>query len=256
MQEQNTGYVKSERHGPAMVIEFFHPQSNSMPRALMNDLATHIHGAGMDDDIRVIVLRSFGERAFCSGASFTELAQIKNPHEGEDFFNGFAHIINCMRKCPKFIVVRVQGKCVGGGVGIAAAADYAIAVTGAEIKLSELEIGIGPFVIGPAVERKMGLSAFSQLAIDAASWRTAEWAKNRGLYAEVHANLQDLDDSLEILVKHLCLLSLQAMKEIKKVLWQGTSNWDQLLPERAKISGLLVTSEMAQKAIRNFIPKG
>jgi len=252
MPENNPGYVKSERHGPAMVIEFYHPQSNSMPRALMNELASHIHGAGLDDEIRIIVLRSFGEKAFCSGASFTELAQIRNAREGEDFFTGFAHIINCMRKCPKFIVVRIQGKCVGGGVGIAAAADYAMAVTGADIKLSELEIGIGPFVIGPAVERKLGLSAFSQLAIDAASWRTAEWAKTRGLYAEVHANLQDLDDSIEILVKHLCLLSLQAMKEIKKVLWQGTSNWDQLLPERAKISGQLVISEMAQKAIRMF----
>jgi methylglutaconyl-CoA hydratase len=254
MTEQNTGYVRSERHGQTMIIEFFHPQSNSMPRALMTELASHIHGAGFDDEIRIIVLRSFGDRAFCSGASFTELAQIKNSREGEDFFSGFAHIINSMRKCPKFIVVRVQGKCVGGGVGIAAAADYAIAVTGAEIKLSELEIGIGPFVIGPAVERKLGLSAFSQLAIDAASWRTAEWAKTRGLYSEVHANLKDLDDSLEILVKHLSLLSFQAMKEIKKVLWQGTSHWDQLLSERAKISGQLIVTEMAQKAIAKFKP--
>ena len=252
MQEQIPGYVKSERHGNIMVIEFFHPQSNSMPRALMTELASHIHGAGLDDEIRIIVLRSFGDRAFCSGASFTELAQIKNSREGEDFFTGFAHIINSMRKCPKFIIARIQGKCVGGGVGIAAAADYAIALTGAEIKLSELEIGIGPFVIGPAVERKLGLSAFSQLAIDAASWRTAEWAKTRGLYAEVHANLQDLDDSLQILVKHLSLLSLQAMKEMKKILWQGTAHWDQLLPERAKISGQLVINEMAQKAIRMF----
>jgi methylglutaconyl-CoA hydratase len=252
MQEQIPGYVKSERHGNIMVIEFFHPQSNSMPRALMTELASHIHGAGLDDEIRIIVLRSFGDRAFCSGASFTELAQIKNSREGEDFFTGFAHIINSMRKCPKFIIARIQGKCVGGGVGIAAAADYAIALTGAEIKLSELEIGIGPFVIGPAVERKLGLSAFSQLAIDAASWRTAEWAKTRGLYAEVHANLQDLDDSLQILVKHLSLLSLQAMKELKKILWQGTAHWDQLLPERAKISGQLVINEMAQKAIRMF----
>lgn len=252
MQEQISGYVKSERHGHTMVIEFFHPQSNSMPFSLMQDLASHIHGAGLDDEIHVIVLRSFGNRAFCSGASFVELSQIKNSREGEDFFSGFAHIINSMRKCPKFIIARIQGKCVGGGVGIAAAADYAIALTGAEIKLSELEIGIGPFVIGPAVERKLGLSAFSQLAIDAASWRTAEWAKTRGLYSEVHANLQDLDDSLEILVKHLSLLSLPAMKEIKKILWQGTSHWDQLLPERAKISGQLVIGEAAQKAIRMF----
>jgi methylglutaconyl-CoA hydratase len=235
-----------------MVIEFFHPQSNSMPRALMNELAGSIHGAGIDDEIRIILLRSAGEKAFCAGASFQELTQIKNSQQGEDFFSGFAHIINCMRKCPKFIIARVQGKCVGGGVGIVAAADYAIALTGAEIKLSELEIGIGPFVIGPAVERKLGLSAFSQLAIDASSWRTAEWAKSRGLYAEVHANLQDLDDSLEILVKHLSLLSLPAMMEIKKVLWQGTSHWDQLLIERAKISGRLVTSDMSQKAIKMF----
>jgi methylglutaconyl-CoA hydratase len=250
--EQNPGHVKSERHGKTMIIEFFHPQSNSLPLALMNDLASHIHGAGLDDEIHVIVLRSLGDRAFCAGASFTELAQIKNSREGEDFFNGFAHVINCMRKCPKFIIARIQGKCVGGGVGIAAAADYAIALTGAEIKLSELEIGIGPFVIGPAVERKLGLSAFSQLAIDAASWRTADWAKTRGLYSEVHANLQDLEDSLQRLVKHLSHSSLPAMKEIKKILWQGTSHWDQLLTERAKISGHLVTSEISQKAIQMF----
>jgi methylglutaconyl-CoA hydratase len=249
MQEKNPGYVKSERHGQTMVIEFFHPQSNSLPQTLLTDLASHFHGAGLDDEIRVIVLRSFGDRAFCAGASFTELSQIKNSREGEDFFNGFAHVINSMRKCPKFIVARIQGKCVGGGVGIAAAADYAIALTGAEIKLSELEIGIGPFVVGPAVERKLGLSAFSQLAIDAASWRTAEWAKTRGLYSEVHANLQELDESLQRLVNHLSHSSPQAIKEIKKMLWHGCSNWDELLSERAKISGQLVVTETAQKAI-------
>jgi methylglutaconyl-CoA hydratase len=252
MIEQNPGYVRSERHGHTMIIEFFHPQSNSMPRYLLSELAGHIHGVGLDDDIRVVVLRSAGDRAFCAGASFTELAQIKNSREGEDFFNGFAHVINSMRKCPKFIIARIQGRCVGGGVGIAAAADYAIALTGAEIKLSELEIGIGPFVVGPAVERKLGLSAFSQLAIDAASWRTAEWAKTRGLYAEVHNSLQDLDDSLQRLIKHLSHSSPQAIREIKKILWQGTTHWDLLLPERAKISGQLIVSEMAQQAIRMF----
>jgi methylglutaconyl-CoA hydratase len=254
MQEQIPGYVKSERHGQTMFIEFFHPKSNSLPLALLTDLASHIHGAGLDDEIRVVVLRSSGERAFCAGASFTELSQIKNSREGEDFFNGFAHVINSMRKCPKFIVARIQGKCVGGGVGIAAAADYAIALTGAEIKLSELEIGIGPFVVGPAVERKLGLSAFSQLAIDAASWRTADWAKTRGLYSEVHSNMQELDESLQRLVDHLCHSSPQAIKEIKKMLWQGTAHWDQLLSERAKISGSLVTGEFAQKAILTLKP--
>ena len=187
MQEQTTGHVKSEKHGLTISIEFYHPQSNSLPSVLLYELATQIHAAGMDDEIKVVILRSVGEKAFCAGASFTELSKINSSSQGEDFFNGFAHVINSMRKCPKFILARIQGKCVGGGVGIAAAADYAIALTGADIKLSELEIGIGPFVVGPAVERKLGLSAFSQLAIDASSWRTAEWAKTRGLYSEVHA---------------------------------------------------------------------
>jgi methylglutaconyl-CoA hydratase len=252
MQEQNPGYVKSEKHGMTMVIEFYHPQSNSLPQSLLSNLASHFHGAGLDDDIRVIVLRSAGDRAFCAGASFAELSQIKNSREGEDFFNGFAHAINSMRKCPKFIVARIQGKAVGGGVGLAAAADYAIALTGAEIKLSELEIGIGPFVVGPAVERKLGLSAFSQLAIDAASWRTAEWAKTRGLYSEVHTNLQELDEAVQRLVHHLSHSSPQAIKEIKKMLWQDYTHWDQLLSERAKISGNLVVTHMAQNAIAMF----
>ncbi len=252
MQEQTTGHVKSEKHGLTISIEFYHPQSNSLPSVLLYELATQIHAAGMDDEIKVVILRSVGEKAFCAGASFAELSKINSSSQGEDFFNGFAHVINSMRKCPKFILARIQGKCVGGGVGIAAAADYAIAVTGADVKLSELEIGIGPFVVGPAVERKIGLSSFSQLAIDASSWRTAEWAKTRGLYSEVHANIQDLDESLERLVNRLSHSSLQAIKEIKKILWRDTSHWDQLLAERAKISGSLVITPMAQKAISLF----
>jgi methylglutaconyl-CoA hydratase len=252
MQEQIPGYVRSEKHGFAMVIEFFHPQSNSLAHNLLMDLASHIHGAGLDDEIRVVILRSAGDRAFCAGASFTELLQIKTSREGEEFFIGFARVINSMRKCPKFIIARIHGKCVGGGVGIAAAADYAIALTGADVKVSELEIGIGPFVIGPALERKIGLSAFSQLTIDAASWRTAEWAKTRGLFSEVHMNVQDLDESIQRLAGHLVRSNPQAVREIKKILWQGTSHWDELLAERAKISGQLVITEHAQKAISLF----
>ncbi|HET7002240.1 MAG TPA: enoyl-CoA hydratase/isomerase family protein [Puia sp.] len=252
MQELETGYVKSEQHGFVMTIEFYHPQSNSLPSTLLNELAIQIHGAGLDDEIKVVVLRSLGEKAFCAGASFAELSKINSSRQGEDFFNGFVHVINSMRKCPKFILARVQGKCVGGGVGIVAAADYAIALTGAEIKLSELEIGIGPFVVGPVVNRKLGLSAFSQLAIDSTSWRTADWAKTRGLYAEVHTSIQDMDESIQRLANHLSHSSSHAIREIKKMLWHDTSHWDQLLAERAKISGSLIITPMAQRAISLF----
>jgi len=250
MLDLNKGYVRSERHGQKLIIEFYHPLGNSLPRSLLQNLAEHFSEAALDGDVHVVVLRSFGEKAFCAGASFPELAQIRNTKEGEEFFSGFAEVINSMRKCPKLIVARIQGKCVGGGVGIAAAADYAIATSGADIKLSELEIGIGPFVVGPAIERKIGISAFSQLAIDAGSWRSAEWAKTRGLYSEVHSGIEEMDESLQRLVDRLSHYNPEAIREVKKMFWENCSHWDKLLAERAKISGYLITRDQAQQAIK------
>jgi methylglutaconyl-CoA hydratase len=203
----------------------------------------------------VIILRSAGSRAFCGGASFDELLAITNEQQGLNFFSGFAHLINAMRKCPKLIVARIQGKCVGGGVGVAAAADYAIAVEGADIKLSELSIGIGPFVVGPAVERKMGTAAFSSLAIDATMWRNADWARKRGLYAELHTTVEYMDESIHRLVNSLVHSHPQAMAEIKKMSWNGTGHWDHLLLERAAISGRLILSDFARHAIHSFRKK-
>ncbi len=246
------GRITSETYGGVTTIEFSHPQSNSMPGKQLEKLAQEIHFAGTHEETKVIVLKSGGDRAFCSGASFDELMQISNVAEGERFFSGFAHVINNMKNCPKLIIARVQGKCVGGGVGIAAAADYAIAVEGADIKLSELAIGIGPFVVGPAVERKIGTAAFSALAIDATMWRNSEWAKKKGLYAEVHENIDNMDESIKRLAHTLAHSSPEAMAELKKVFWKGTGDWEILLHERALISGRLILSSHARSAIAKF----
>jgi methylglutaconyl-CoA hydratase len=245
-------YVKSELHNGIVTIEFFHPQSNSLPGNLLEKLAQVIHGAGNDVRSKVIVLRSFGEKSFCAGASFNELVAIKNKEQGLDFFSGFANVINAMRICPKFIIGRIHGKCVGGGVGLAAAVDYAIATEKADIKLSELAIGIGPFVVGPAVARKIGTSAFSQLAIDATMWRNADWARKKGLYAELHSTTDGMDESVNRLANTLMHSSPDAMAEMKKMLWQGTEHWDRLLTERAAISGRLVLSDFTKEAIEKF----
>ena len=249
------GYVRTETHNGVTTIEFYHPQSNSLPGRLLEELAHTIHGEGNEPDTKVIVLRSAGERTFCAGASFDELASIETHEQGIAFFSGFAHVINAMRKCPQFIVARIQGKCVGGGVGIAAAADYAIAVEGAEIKLSELAVGIGPFVVGPAVERKIGSAAFSHLAIDATMWRSADWAKRKGLYAELHGSAEDMDESIHRITYNLSHSNPQAMEEMKKMFWKGTEHWDQLLSERAAISGRLVLSAFTKNAIETFKAK-
>jgi methylglutaconyl-CoA hydratase len=249
------GYVEAEVHKDICTIEFFHPQSNSLPRKLLEELANEIHSAGTDRETKVIVLRSGGEKAFCAGASFDELSKIDTEKKGYDFFSGFADVINAMRKCPKLIIGRIHGKCVGGGVGLAAAVDYAIAVESAEIRLSELAIGIGPFVVGPAVERKIGLSAFGQLAIDANMWRNSEWARRKGLFAEVHPNTEGMDESIFRLSHQLAHSSPEAMRELKKILWAGTDDWDEMLSKRAEISGRLVLSSFTKEAINKFKTK-
>jgi len=255
VQDLVNGYVTSETHKGITTIEFFHPQSNSLPRRLLEDLANEIHAAGGDADTKVIVLRSGGEKAFCAGASFDELTAINDAQKGYAFFSGFANVINAMRKSPKLIIGRIHGKCVGGGVGLAAAVDYAIAVEGADVRLSELAVGIGPFVIGPAVERKIGTSAFSQIAIDAAMWRNADWARRKGLYAELHPTVEGMEESISRLANQLAHSSPEAMRELKRVFWQGTEHWDELLTQRAEISGRLVLSNFTREAIAKFKAK-
>jgi len=249
------GYVTTETHKGITTIEFFHPQSNSLPRRILAELAREIHDAGRDNETKVIVLRSGGEKAFCAGASFDELTQIENEKKGFDFFSGFADVINAMRKCPKMIIGRIHGKCVGGGVGLAAAADYAIGVEGADVKLSELAVGIGPFVIGPALERRIGLAAFSHLAIDATMWRNSDWAKRKNLFAEVHSSVEAMDESISRLANQLAHSSPEAMAELKKIFWKGTADWDDLLNKRAEMSGKLVLSNFTKEAIVKFKSK-
>lgn len=248
-------YVKSHIEHGINTIEFFHPQSNSLPGKLLEELAKEIHFAGTHEETRVIILKSGGEKSFCSGASFDELISIQTEAEGLTFFSGFAHVINAMRRCPKIIIGRIQGKCVGGGVGLASAVDYAIATDKAEIKLSELAVGIGPFVVGPAVERKIGTSAFSALAIDATNWRNTEWARKKGLFAEVHESIENMDEAVYRLASTLAHSNPAAMAEMKKAFWKGTEHWDQLLTERAAISGRLVLSEFTRNAINKFKAK-
>lgn len=244
-------YVSSHTEHGITTIEFFHPQGNSLPGKLLNALTQEIHYAGTHDS-KVVILKSAGTGAFCGGASFEELVAVKNEKEGFQFFLSFANLINAMRKCTKLIIGRIHGKCVGGGVGIAAAVDYAIALNESEVKLSELSLGIGPFVVGPAIERKIGTSAFSQLSIDASLWRNADWAKHKGLFAEVHQSVQNMDEAVYRLASSLAHASPMAMAEMKKMFWQGTENWDSLLKERAATSGRLILSDFAKKAIEDF----
>lgn len=249
------GYVNIEVINGIGTIEFFHPASNSLPGAILTKLADTITEAGNNSEIKVVVLRSAGDRAFCAGASFDELIAISDAEGGLKFFSGFAKVINAMRKCPKFIIGRVHGKAVGGGVGLAASVDYAMATEHASVKLSELAVGIGPFVVGPAVERKMGLSAFSILATDATEWRSADWAREHGLYAEVWDDADKMDEAIQELATKLAKSSPEAMAELKKVYWQGTEHWDTLLMERAAISGRLVLSDFTRNAINQFKAK-
>ena len=245
-------YVKQEIQNNIATIEFFHPEQNSLPSHILAQLANTITEVGNHSDVKVIILQSGGDRTFCAGASFKELIAINDAETGKVFFSGFANVINAMRKCPKFIIGRIQGKTVGGGVGIAASTDYCMATQFAAIKLSELNVGIGPFVVSPAIERKMGVSAMSQIAIDANKFYDAEWAQTKGLYAEVHDTIEEMDEYLQAFAQQLCTYNPEAMLEMKKVFWRGTEDWDNLLAERAAISGRLVLSDFTKKTLEKF----
>lgn len=250
-----TGYVTSSVENGIAHIEFFHPQSNSLPGNLLNELAAAIENAGTNLSVSVVVLKSAGERAFCAGASFDELIAIETDEQGKTFFSGFAKVINAARECPKFILGRVQGKAVGGGVGMASAVDYCFATRQAAVKLSELAVGIGPFVVGPAVERKIGLSAMSELAINASEWRSAEWAESKGLYTQLFDSVEAMDAAIFALAERLSTSNPEAMRMLKKVFWEGTDHWDTLLIERAAMSGQLVLSDFTRSAIQAFKAK-
>lgn len=245
-------YVKQDIQSGIATIEFFHPAHNSLPGEILAKLASTITEAGENNDVKVIILKSGGARTFCAGASFKELININDAETGKVFFSGFANVINAMRKCPKFIIGRVQGKTVGGGVGVASATDYCMASKFASIKLSELNVGIGPFVVGPAVERKLGLTGMSQIAIDANTFYDAEWAKAKGLYTQVYDSTEELDEAVQAFAENLCTYNPEAMKEMKKVFWEGTEHWDTLLAERAVISGRLVLSDFTKETLKRF----
>lgn len=248
----NQPYVKQHINNGISTIEFFHPEHNSLPGDLLASLVEAINHAGKNEDVKVVILQSGGDRTFCAGASFQELISIDDPETGKVFFSGFANVINAMRKCPKFIIGRIQGKTVGGGVGLASATDFCMATKYASIKLSELNVGIGPFVVGPAVQRKLGLSGMSQIAIDANTFYSAEWAQQKGLFQQVFESVEDLDDAVQKFAENLCNYNPDAMKEMKMMIWKGAEDWDTLLAERAAISGRLVLSEFTKETLKRF----
>jgi methylglutaconyl-CoA hydratase len=247
------GYVNTTIDHRLATIEFFHPAHNSMPGHLLSQLKSAVEQASSNDEVTLILLKSAGEKSFCAGASFTELASIDNLESSKTFFMGFASVINAIRKSSKIVIGRIQGKAVGGGVGLASACDYTLATHHASIRLSELAVGIGPFVIGPAVERKVGFSAFSQMALTPAEWQTAAWAKEKGLYTHTFETITHLDEHIATFTQTLLSYNPDALSNLKKIFWQGTEHWDELLETRAAISGNLLLSDFSKSAINNFL---
>ena len=245
-------YVNLNIENGIGTVEFFTEQSNSLPGDILKKLAETITEAGYNPEIKVIILKSGGDRTFCAGASFDELIAVDSPERGHEFFMGFANVINAMRKAPKFIIGRLQGKAVGGGIGLASATDYCFATKFSAIKLSELALGIGPFIVSAPIERKMGLSAMSQMGINAGEFYSPEWCREKGLFNEVFDDAESMDKAVDELAQKLAAYNPEAMEEMKKVFWTGTDHWDELLADRAKTSGKLALSEFTKSFIQQF----
>lgn len=246
------GFVKSEINNKIATVTFYHPKSNSLPSVLLNEMTSKFDSLSNNSKVNVIMLKSESEKTFCAGASFDELLMIKNFDEGKEFFMGFARLINSMRKCSKIIIGRIQGKVVGGGVGLVATCDYSFGSINASLRLSELAIGLGPFVVGPPIERKIGKEAFVEMSLDC-KWRSAEWARNRGFYHDICNSISELDDTVEKFSLELSERNPEVLKKIKRIYWDGTDHWDKLLEERAEYSGELVLSDHTKDFIEKFM---
>jgi len=251
---ENEGFVKTYKQDKIATVNFFHPKSNSLPSSLLKQLKNTLDNLSEDSSVNVIVLRSEGEKAFCAGASFDELLNIENFKQGKEFFMGFARLVNAMRKCNKIIIGRIHGKAVGGGVGLVAATDYALASKNASLRLSELAIGLGPFVVGPPIERKIGVKDFNAMSLDC-EWRSAEWGKEHGFYKEIFNTQEELNKAIDNFANELASRNPEALQKLKKIFWEGTEHWDKLLEERAENSGKLVLSDFTKEFIRNFKSK-
>ncbi|WP_286970602.1 enoyl-CoA hydratase/isomerase family protein [Flavobacterium sp. UBA4854] len=249
--ENTNGSLETSFQNTIATVQFGHPASNSFPRELLNRLTAEINSLSRNEEVSVIVLKSEGEKTFCSGASFDELLKVENEEQGVEFFSGFAHLLNAMRNCNKIIIGRVQGKAVGGGVGIISACDYVFATSQSDIKLSELAIGIGPFVIEPAVSRKIGKTAMTEMTLAAHEWKSADWAFEKGLFS-VLCEAENLDTKVESFAQKLSSYNPEALYEMKKIIWEGTEQWESLLFERAAITGKLVLSDFTKNALLQF----
>jgi methylglutaconyl-CoA hydratase len=251
---RHEGQVVVDERDAIATVQFSHPKSNSLPGALLREIADEIAKLAANSGLKVIVLRSEGDGVFCAGASFDEMKAVNDAASGREFFSGFGRVMLAMMRAPQFVVTRVQGKVLGGGVGLLAASDYVVATAGASLKLSELAVGLGPFVIGPAVERRIGRGPFAALAIDA-DWRDAAWAERHGLYARVCESAEDMDDVIAKLLEFLSSANPEAIKQLKQTFATDTSDWDQLLERRAAISGALALSAHTRAAIEKFEKK-
>jgi methylglutaconyl-CoA hydratase len=247
----DAGHVSLDVANGIGTITFGHPKGNSLPGVLLRTLASTIEAAGKRDDVVVVRLQSTGTGPFCAGASFDELQAIRTPEEGQGFFSGFASVILAMKACPRFIVTRVHGKAAGGAVGLIAASDYAIGHAGASVRLSELAVGIGPFVVGPPIEHKIGRAHYTAMSVDH-DWRDAAWGLRAGLYARLVDTVEELDTSVHALTQRLAKSHPAAMATLKQVFWEGTDHWPELLEARARMSGTLVLSDFTRDAIAAF----
>ncbi len=245
------GFVKLETENKIATITFYHPKSNSLPSKLIKEMIDKFNQLSDDENVNVIILKSEGDKTFCAGASFDELIEINNFEDGKNFFMNFANLINAIRKCKKIVIGRIIGKVVGGGVGLVAVCDYTFAKKDASLKLSELALGLGPFVVGPPIERKIGKEAFIEMSLDC-EWRSADWAKQHGFYHEVFDSINELDEKLKSFSYQLSGRSSEALTQLKQIYWEGTEHWDELLEQRAENSGKLVVSDHTKKFIENF----
>lgn len=240
------------RRGPAAWITLDSPQNrNALSAAMVKEIGEHLKTAIADPEVRAIVLTGNGP-AFCAGADLKSRGDVPAPGSGAT--NPFVEILKLIWDGPKPVIAAVNGHAFGGGLGLVAVADIAIAVDTAKFSFSEVRVGVIPAMISVVVLPKLGIHHTMRLFLTGERFLAARAVE----YGLIHAAVppDGLESAVQAEIDAIALGGPNAVTEAKRLLRTvGRVPMDEAFAYAERKIGELFASEEAAEGMAAFLTK-
>ena len=247
-----------ERQGPIGLITMNRPERhNAFDDVLIAELTEAFRSMEAEDGIRIVVLSGTG-KSFSAGADLNWMKRMSgfSIEENRRDAMGLAALMRTIAHLRKPTLARVQGAALGGGVGLVACCDVAVATQGATFALSEVKLGLIPAVISPYVVAAIGERAARRYFLTAERFTAAE-AWRLGLVHEIAANEAEMDDAIGAIVDAMLAASPAAQKEAKDLI-RAVSNrplTSELVQDTADRIAIIRSSPEGREGVAAFLEK-